>query len=106
MLNAKATFDNAQNQVDLVKQQIVNASIIAPISGIISAHKVREGEFVNPGVSIATVSNVFTLKATVYVSQETGYKLELGQVATITSPVFYAYTYDGIALCEAGTSNQ
>ncbi len=49
--NALNNFDNAQIQINLIRQQIANASIIAPLSGNISAHKVKQGEFQIPVTS-------------------------------------------------------
>ena len=95
MLNAKTSYDKALNQVKLIGQQIENAQIIAPIKGIISSHSVKEGEFINPGTPIASINNVFLLKATVYVFQETVYQLELGQKAIITTPVFDQEQFTG-----------
>lgn len=93
--NALNNFDNAQIQINLIRQQIANASIIAPLSGNISAHKVKQGEFVNPGNPIATISNIDKIKATVYVDQQMSYRLKTGQTATVTSPVFNEHYFTG-----------
>lgn len=86
--NAKNTFEAAQVQIDLIKQQIANMQIVAPISGTISNKKLNAGEFTNPGVLIATITNINTMKATAYVNQSVAYKLKLGQTAKISSAVF------------------
>lgn len=88
MIDAKNNYDNALNQVKLLKQQISDANIIAPLSGTITSKNVKFGEFINPGTPIATITNTSSMKATAYVDQNTIYKLKLGQQAIITSSAF------------------
>lgn len=95
MLTAKNNYDNAVNnednarvQVQLIKKQISNTNIIAPISGTISLHKVKAGEFTSPSSPIAAISNISKVKATVFVSQELSYQLKPNQDAIISSPLF------------------
>jgi len=93
--NALSTFENAQNSIQLIKQQMANANIIAPLSGIISAHNLKQGEYVNPGTPIATITNIHTLKTTVFVDQPTAYQLAIGQTATISAPVYNEQKFSG-----------
>lgn len=88
MINAKNSYENAQNQLSFAKQQLANANIISPLSGIISAKNVKYGEFINPGVVIATTTNISTVKASVFVDQSLSYSLKNGQTAIITSTIF------------------
>jgi membrane fusion protein, multidrug efflux system len=93
--NALAGFDNAATayrsaiaQVSLIKQQIANCSIIAPMNGIVSVRNSKQGEFVSPGTSIAIVTNTSKLKVTLYADQQTAYQLKFGQEGIISSPLF------------------
>ena len=95
MLNAKYNHDKIENQIRLLEKQIQNASIKAPISGVVHAKMVKEGEFVNPGTPIALISNVFTLKATVFVDQELVYQLKEDDQAIVSSPVFPEKVFRG-----------
>jgi len=102
MLSAKNSYENAMTteesasvQIQLMKEQIANANIIAPVSGIISANNVKQGEYVSPTTAIAKISNVSTLKATEYVDQELCYQLKINQAAVISSPVFGNETFSG-----------
>ncbi|MFH7001213.1 efflux RND transporter periplasmic adaptor subunit [Flavobacterium bizetiae] len=102
MLSAKNEYDNAVNklenseiQIRLIQQQIRNSVIISPLNGTISAHMIKQGEFVNPGSPIATISNTATVKATVFVDQLISYKLKTGASAVITSPLFGEQTFNG-----------
>lgn len=93
--NASNTYDNAVIQVDLIRQQIDNANIVAPIGGIISMHKVKQGEFINPGTPIATISNISTVKTTVYLDQQMSYHITKGMLAEVTTPLFGERTFSG-----------
>ncbi|WP_192349376.1 efflux RND transporter periplasmic adaptor subunit [Algoriphagus sp. Y33] len=102
MLSAKSNyesslvnFENAQAQIDLIKQQIANSAIVSPVTGTVSKHKIKEGEFVITGTAIANISNISRVKATVYVNQQTSYQLKANQEATITTPVFSGKTFTG-----------
>lgn len=86
--NAQSSYDNAQNNIRLIRQQIANAKIVAPLSGTVSAQKVKQGEYVSPSTPIASIANINTLKTTVFVDQATTYRLKSGQTANIISPVF------------------
>lgn len=95
MLTAKSNYEgalnnyeNAQIQINLIRQQIANGAIVSPLSGTVSAHKVKQGEYINPGTPIATITDINTLKTTVYVDQPTAYQLRKGQMAMISAPVF------------------
>jgi RND family efflux transporter MFP subunit len=86
-IDSKYAAENAAMQVKQIRQQIANANIVAPISGIINTKNLRAGEYVNPGMAIANVVNIFQLKATVYVDEANVYRLQPGQKATITADV-------------------
>jgi RND family efflux transporter MFP subunit len=85
---AKFNFENSSIQIEQIKQQIANANIVAPISGIISAKSLKAGEFANPGVPIATITNINTLKSTVFVDQSMIYTIKINESAEITSALF------------------
>lgn len=86
--NARYTYENAKNQVAQFRQQIADANMISPVSGIVTKKNVEEGEFVNMGVAIATIVDISTLKAVVMVSEKDVYRLKEGLPVTITSDVY------------------
>ncbi|NJN35137.1 MAG: efflux RND transporter periplasmic adaptor subunit [Saprospiraceae bacterium] len=83
--NTKNSYENALVQIELTKQQIANANIVAPLSGTISAKNIKRGEYINPGVIIASITNISNVKATVFVEQSVVYKLKLNQTSILTS---------------------
>ncbi len=93
--DAKYNYENNKLQADQIRQQISDANIIAPISGIITSRKLMEGEFANVGTTIGTVVNVSQLKAVVYVNEKDVYQLKEGDKAIITSDVFPGKKFNG-----------
>jgi RND family efflux transporter MFP subunit len=90
MINAKYASDKANNdyenalyQVNYNKQQISNANIVSPLSGVIIAKNSKEGEFVSPSIAIGSITNISTVKATAYVNQNMVYSLSLGQTVNV-----------------------
>lgn len=95
MLDAKYNYENTRLQAEQMKQQIADARILAPISGIVNSKKLEPGEFVNPGTVIATIVNTDQLKAIVYVNEKDIYQLKLGQAANISTDVFPDQLFKG-----------
>ena len=93
--NAVNSYDNSEVQIGLIKQQIANANIIAPLSGTVSMHKVKQGEFVNPGTPIASIADISKVKTTVFVDQPMSYKLKVGETATVSAPLFGEQSFTG-----------
>ncbi|HWZ21213.1 MAG TPA: efflux RND transporter periplasmic adaptor subunit, partial [Cytophagaceae bacterium] len=86
--NAKYNYENAKTQVALIKQQIADGNVIAPISGIITNKNVEEGEFVNLGTAIATVVDISKLQSFVMVSEKNVYSLKKGTAVVIHTDVY------------------
>jgi RND family efflux transporter MFP subunit len=95
-INAGFNFNSTSIQVDQIRQQIANAKIIAPISGIVSVKNFSAGEYAGPGVPLASVVNTHQLKATVFVDERNAYQLKNGQVAAIVTDVFPGREFAGI----------
>lgn len=88
-------YENAKVKVDLIRQQIHDAQVIAPVDGIIVKKNIEVGEYVNPGTMIVEVVDVTHLKADVHVSEHDAYRLKPGQPVTLTSDVFAGETFKG-----------
>ena len=93
--DAKYNYENNQLQAAQLKQQIADARIISPISGIVTDKKLTAGEYVNMGTVIATLVDVNQLKTVVYVNEKDVYELKLGQPATVTTDVYPGKTFNG-----------
>lgn len=93
--NAQYNYENAKAQVALINQQIADASIISPISGVIVSKNMEKGEFVNAGTAVGEVVDISTLKATVMASESEVYKLHKGMAVKISSEVFPEHKFEG-----------
>jgi RND family efflux transporter MFP subunit len=86
--NAKYNFENAKTQVALIKQQIADGNVVAPISGIVTQKNVEEGEFVNLGTVIATIVDISKLQSFVMVSEKNVYSLKKGMSVVIHTDIY------------------
>ncbi|MDB5272968.1 MAG: efflux transporter, family, subunit [Chitinophagaceae bacterium] len=93
----KSQYDYESNKIQaaLIRQQILDGNIVAPISGIITEKKLIAGEYVNTGAAIATVVDVSKLKAVVFVNEGDVFKLEEGDQVKITTDVFPGVAFTG-----------
>lgn len=94
-LNAKYNYENSQTQVALIKQQIADGTLIAPVSGIITKKNIEVGEFVNMGTPIATIVDVNTLKVKVMVGESNIYQVKQNMAVLVTSDVFPGVNFEG-----------
>lgn len=86
--DSKYNYESNKLTLEKLRQQIADANIVSPLSGIITDKKMVEGEFVGAGSPIATVVDVSKLKATVYVSESDIYYLKKDQKVTAHSRIF------------------
>ena len=83
--DAKRTMESARFKLSQLSQQLGDAKIKAPISGIIVTKTAEVGEYAGPGAVVATVVNVYNLKAVVFINEKDVYKLHLNQSAVISA---------------------
>ncbi len=88
LIAARYSYNNTSIQAEQIQQQIENANIIAPISGIVTNRNLKAGEYVNAGTSIASVVNITKLKATVFVDETEVYFIHENQDVRVVSSVF------------------
>jgi RND family efflux transporter MFP subunit len=93
----KSQYDYESNKIQaaLIRQQIQDGNIVAPISGIITDKKLVAGEYVNTGAQIATVVDISKLKAVVFVNESDVFQLEEGDQVKITTDVFPGVAFTG-----------
>ncbi|MEI6946751.1 efflux RND transporter periplasmic adaptor subunit [Paraflavisolibacter sp. H34] len=93
--DAQHSFDNARIKAEQIRNQIGEGAIKSPISGMVVDKKGEAGEYVSPGSPIATVVDIYNLKAVVFVNEKDVYSLKQGQSALITTDVFPGKTFTG-----------
>lgn len=84
----KLDYTDAQNQVALLKRQLGDTRIVAPISGVVTDKKVEQGVYVSGGVEIATIVDIKKIKAQVYLTESEAFQIKKNDIATITNEVF------------------
>lgn len=88
-------YSEAVNQLAQLQKQSSDASIKAPISGIISSKDVEAGLFASPGTQIATIVDIAQTKVQVNISETEVYQVKQGQKVTITADVFPGHKFTG-----------
>lgn len=86
--DSKTELDSKRIEAAELRQQITDGNIIAPLSGVITDKKMVAGEYVSPGSAIATVADVFNLKAKVQVAENIVFGLKQGQRVSFTTDVY------------------
>lgn len=84
----KYNYENAINQAEQIKKQLLDATVKAPISGRIVKKDIEVGEFINAGAVLGTVLDVSRLKAEVLVNESDVYQLRVGQSVRVSSDIF------------------
>lgn len=84
----KNNYKDALSQVQQLRTQIADATIKAPISGIISSRLLEEGVFVNIGNEIASVVNLERLKVEVFLTESEVYQISVGQRIKLKTDVY------------------
>jgi RND family efflux transporter MFP subunit len=93
--DAQHTLEAARIRVQQSGRQVSEGAIKAPISGIVTAKNGEVGEYANPGTSLATIVDIYNLKAVVFVSEKDVYQLKLNQAAIITADVLPGKSFTG-----------
>ncbi|MBI1183118.1 efflux RND transporter periplasmic adaptor subunit [bacterium] len=94
-VNAKYNYENAKAKLAQIAQQMSDATVQAPISGIVVAKNVEAGEFVSMGRSLGTVVDVQSLKTEVMVGESEVYKIKEGMEVSIATDVYPQHTFTG-----------
>lgn len=81
---AIASRNATQVQLDIARASLNDASVTAPISGIISSKNANTGEFISTQVSAFTIVDIDTVNISVNVSETLITKLTPGQEVNVT----------------------
>lgn len=86
--SAGALVKQAQAAYEEVQSYLKDATVKAPIDGIITAKNVEPGELVSTGMPVVTISNLRDAWVEVKVQETAIAKLKLGQVIPIRVPAY------------------
>ncbi len=88
-------YESAKIQYEQAKKQLEDATIISPISGVITTKQVEKGSFINVGNPIASIVDISRLKIKISVSESNIYQIKKGDKAKITSDIYPEHSFDG-----------
>lgn len=80
---AKARLEQARATAELLSTQLSYATILAPVSGIITHKPVEVGELVNTGSTVVTIAQLSSLNLMIYVNENDLGKVKLGSSADV-----------------------
>lgn len=80
---ATARLEQAEASRDLLKKMIADATIISPVSGVVSHRAVEQGEFVVPGTVLLTIADLDEVRLEIFVLESELGKIRPGQPAEI-----------------------
>lgn len=80
---AQARLAQAEAGRDLLKKTITDATIVSPVSGLVTHKAVEAGEFVGPGTPLLTIADLDKVRLNIYVTEVELGRVRLGQPAEI-----------------------
>lgn len=94
--DARFNYESQRVKVDQIRQQLRDAQVVAPVSGIVVAKNVEVGEYVTASTAVVEVMDITQLKAKVSVSERDAYLLREGLPVKITTDVYPGETFSGV----------
>lgn len=95
MDDARMGLTNASIQLKQAKKQLEDATVVAPISGVITEKTAEVGAFTNMGSPIVRIVDISRLKIRMNVSESNVYKLSVGDHANVVCDVYPDKTFTG-----------
>ena len=93
---AKANFEKADAAVGLIEKGLRDCSVTSPINGFVVKKFVEAGETVSMMSSLVKVSDLSSVKLSIYISETDLGKVKLGQKVEVTVDAFPNKIYDGV----------
>lgn len=93
--NAKTEILTTQAQIEQLKTQIRQFTISAPFSGIITSRNFELGAIVSPGMQMATLIDIRSVKLEISVPEKSIAQFSMGQVIDISTDVYPGVPFKG-----------
>ena len=90
---ARVNVQAAQDNLDLLNDQIGEMTIAAPVDGLVMTRSVDPGDIVNPSTELLSLARLNDLTITVYIPADSYGKIKLGQTASVTVDAFPGQTF-------------
>lgn len=91
-----ATHASTEASLELARQNLIDATIVAPFDGIMGARMVSPGQVVNPGTALATIIDTDPLKAEFNVPERFVGQLTVGQDIEIRVTAYPEESFPGV----------
>jgi membrane fusion protein, multidrug efflux system len=82
--SAEAQYKGAIAALRVAERQVSDSRIKAPVAGVVATRKTEVGEMVAPGMEIANIVDISSLKVKLSIAEEDIMKLRVGQPATLS----------------------
>ncbi len=92
---AQAAVAQAQAALDLAKQNVANAKVVAPFDGTVVWLGPHLGESAAPNTPVVTLADLSRMQVQIGVDENTLAQLKVGQTATITADALPGKTFTG-----------
>ncbi|MEW6062202.1 MAG: efflux RND transporter periplasmic adaptor subunit [Bacteroidota bacterium] len=92
---AKARYEQALAQVNIIKKQIRDSYIIAPVSGTVTHKPVEKGELIGTGTVVVKIAQLEKMELRIYVSETELGKVKLGGDADVVIDTYPDKIYRG-----------
>jgi RND family efflux transporter MFP subunit len=92
---ARQSYKVAEAQYLTAKKQFTDTRITTPISGYVTSRSVDVGAMVAPGISVANVVDISTLKVKLNVSEKDAFRLKVGDPVSVSTEVYPGSTFPG-----------
>jgi HlyD family secretion protein len=93
---ARAQVAQAEAAITLARARLAEATIVAPIDGVVLRKNLESGETANPGVPIVTLLDARDLWLRAYVPETDIGRVRVGQPATITVDAYPGRHFPGV----------
>ncbi len=91
----KAQVEQAEAAVKTAHSQLADATITAPISGVIGNRYYEVGDMASPAMPVVTIVQMDRVKITFYAAEEDLGKLAIGQVGNVTVKSYGDRVFEG-----------
>jgi HlyD family secretion protein len=91
----RARTGQAEAQLAAIEKRIADSHLRSPVDGVVTARGVEQGEFVNIGTPVMTISRTESVKLKIYVPEDQLGRVRVGQPADLMIDTFTDRHYRG-----------
>lgn len=95
ILAARSRLEQAKQAVALAKTRLGYAVLQSPLSGIVLAEGVENGEYVVPGTPVVTVGDLSHVWLRAYINETDLGRVRIGQTVQVTTDTYAGKVYEG-----------